>query len=289
MIKLIILAVIIGVAVFLYLSNKWITITEYHYRNRKVPKTFDGYKILQVSDLQSGYFGKNQSSLIKKTKSTNPDVIFFTGDLVDRNKTDLQASMSAMKQLVEVAPVFYVSGNHELAIEEKLNHFYDELKSAGVQFLFDQTAEIQVDDEKINLMGISDETLCRCKLGVRRRDTAINPEPLKSMIEELTEQISVEHLNLLLSHEPQFFEYYVHEKVDLVFTGHAHGGQIRLPFTDGLFAPGQGILPKYTSGIRKKENTTMVINRGLGNSVFPFRIFNRPELVLVTIENVNEL
>lgn len=274
----------IAIIVFLYVNDKWITVTEYDYENKKIPHDFEGYRILHVSDLQSAYFGKNQKRLIKKAKRTNPDMIVFTGDLVDRNRTDLKASMSAMKQLVEIAPVFFVNGNHELYIEDSLQIFYQELKSIGVRFVFDDTLEMVIKKSKINIMGISDTTLCKCKLGERRRDTEISPAPLQNMLNELTESLNPKDFTILLSHEPQFFDYYIHEKVDLVFTGHAHGGQIRLPFTDGLFAPGQGILPQYTSGIRKKGNTSMVISRGLGNSVFPFRIFNRPELVVITLE-----
>lgn len=278
--------VIIGLLVFLYAEDKWITITDYCYNDRRIPEAFDGIKILHVSDLQSAYFGRNQKSLIRMAEKTNPDIIFFTGDLVDRNRTNLKASMSAIKQLQKIAPVYFVTGNHELAIEDKLDDFYEEMENEGIVILSDDVTRITSGEQSLYIAGVSDETLCQCKLGKRRSDTAINPEPLLKKISLITEKIPGNEFLILLSHEPQFFKQYVNEKIGLVFTGHAHGGQIRLPFTDGLFAPGQGILPKMTSGMRTKNKTTMIISRGLGNSVFPFRLFNRPELVTVVLSRI---
>lgn len=89
--------------------------------------------------------------------------------------------------------------------------------------------------------------------------------------------------NVLLSHRPEFLEEYAEEQVDLVLSGHAHGGQVRLPFIGGLVAPNQGILPKYTAGLYEQQNTSMIVSRGLGNSIIPQRIFNRPEIVVVQL------
>lgn len=281
---ILIAAAVAALAVFLYIEDKWITTTEYTYRNKKIPECFNGLRILQVSDLQSAYFGREQKQLLKKAAEADPDVIFFTGDLVDRNRTNLKASMTAIKRLQDLKQVYYVTGNHELALGEQLESFYREMKDYGIVILEDEKTELVKANEHMVIAGISDETLCSCKLGERRSDTAINPEPLLNILKALEEEIREDDFVILLAHEPQFFQQYSESSADLVFTGHAHGGQIRLPFTDGLFAPGQGILPKLASGMRTKENTTMVISRGLGNSVFPFRIFNRPELVSVVLE-----
>ena len=278
------IAAVILIALFLYIEDKCITVTEYTCRNHKVPDSFDGFRILHVSDLQSAYFGKDQKSLIKKSENTKPDIIVFTGDLVDRNRTDLKASMLAIKGLQEIAPVYYINGNHECRIADQLDDFYREMEKNNITILRNEGCKISHGDEYITVSGVWDDVLCSCKLGERRRDTEINPEPLLNVMKELTENLSPYDFNILLSHEPQFFDYYANERTDLVFAGHAHGGQIRLPFTEGLFAPGQGILPKLTSGVHRKDGTEMIISRGLGNSVFPFRIFNRPELVLTVLK-----
>lgn len=278
------LLAVIALAVFLYIEDKWITVTEYTYESEKIPEAFDGYIILHVSDLQSAYFGREQKNLLKKSQETKPDAIFFTGDLVDRNRTDLKASLIAAEGLQKTAPVYFVSGNHETRIEDRLDEFYSEMEGSNIILLRNDVYRLQHRGQHINIAGIWDDVLCECKLGERRRDTSIDPAPLQKVMSELTEKLSENEFNILLTHEPQFFDHYVNDKIDLAFAGHAHGGQIRLPFTDGLFAPGQGIMPKLTSGMRKKGKTTMVISRGLGNSVFPFRVFNRPELVVVKLK-----
>jgi predicted MPP superfamily phosphohydrolase len=104
---------------------------------------------------------------------------------------------------------------------------------------------------------------------------------------KLDELISEEEFTLLLSHRPEMFDTYVEKDVDLVFSGHAHGGQFRIPFVGGVFAPNQGLFPKYDSGIYSEGNTTMVVSRGIGNSAFPFRINNRPEVILVELDTEN--
>lgn len=281
---ILLVSAVIAIAIFLYTQDKWITVTEYTYESEKIPEGFDDFTILHVSDLQSAYFGKNQKNLLKKSADCNPDVIFFTGDLVDRNRTDLKASMIAAEGLQNIAQVYFVSGNHEERIEDRLDDFYRQMENINIKMLRNDMCSLQHGDQHINVAGIWDNVLGECKLGERRRDTSIDPAPLQKVMNELTEKLSGDEFNILLTHEPQFFDHYVNEKTDLVFAGHAHGGQIRLPFTEGLFAPGQGIMPKLTSGVHKKEGTTMVISRGLGNSVFPFRIFNRPELVVLKLK-----
>lgn len=285
---IIIVIVVAALLVFLYLEDKWIVVTPEIYTDSRIPDDFNNLRILHVSDLQSAYFGKHQDRLIKKASQAEPDYIFFTGDLVDRNRTNLRASMEAVSRLQEIAPVYFVTGNHELALGESLDDLYEEMKDKGIILLFDENTEIRRGNSSICITGISDETLCSCKLGEKRSDTAINPEPLINTIDELMNSIPENCFTIMLTHEPQFFNQYVRPEINLVFAGHAHGGQIRLPFTDGLFAPGQGILPKLTSGMRKKEDTTMIISRGLGNSIFPFRIFNRPELISVVLKKYNQ-
>lgn len=279
-----------ALAVFLYWSDKSLVTTRYILENANTCGSFDGFVIVHVSDLQSGTFGSRQERLAKTVRAASPDIIVFTGDLADRNHTDYEASLMAMRQLTAIAPVYYVNGNHELALQpEDISQMYDEMESMGVYLLLDRCETIVRGQERMVLLGISEETLYAAK-GVRpgeshpsRTDTAVDTAVITDAIEEMAEELGPDDLAVLLVHEPQYLDAYASAaegRMDLAFAGHAHGGQIRLPFTEGLFAPGQGVLPKLTSGVHRRGKTSMVISRGLGNSTFPFRVFNRPEIAV---------
>lgn len=279
--------IMLALAVFLNWSNKSITVTEYQFESKAVPEGFDGYRITQVSDLQSEYFGQEQEKLIRKVKESRPDIIVFTGDLLDRNHTNYEAGLTAMKKLIETAPVYYVNGNHELALPEAdTREMYDKLREMGVRILFDEGTILERNGSRMHLLGLSEYTLYASKANDSRTNTEYDASIIDDVIKTLTKDVPKGEFSVMLTHEPQFLQTYAESgngKVDLIFAGHAHGGQIRLPFTEGLFAPGQGFMPKLTSGVHKAKNTTMIISRGLGNSVFPFRIFNRPEIVAVEL------
>lgn len=288
------IVVLVAGAVFLQWSRKAVQVTEYLYRDLAVPKAFDGFRIVHVSDLQSEYFGKRQRRLLKTVRKTRPDAIVFTGDLADRNHTDYNASLIAAKGLSRIAPVYYVNGNHELSLpQEDISQMYDEMRLTGINLLFDEKIAVEKEGDCICFAGLSEETIYESKMrgGVllsgsgrgRISDNEIDASLICDKIKMLRQGVTEKAMFVLLVHEPQFFNTYAHEKVDLIFAGHAHGGQIRLPFTQGLFAPGQGVLPKLTAGIHRKGNTAMIISRGLGNSVFPFRVFNRPEIVVTEL------
>lgn len=273
---------------FLHWNNKSIVITEHAYENKKMPKAFDGYRITQVSDLQSEYFGKMQHNLIEKVEQTQPDIIVYTGDLLDRNHTDFDAARAAMEGLRKLAPVYYVNGNHEMAVEPSaMEAFYEELAAMGVEVLFERKAVIEKDGAELCLLGLSEQTVFACKGFVRDNSEPLDMDMFQKALADLRRQADAEDFAILLAHEPQYLDSYGEAGFDLVFAGHAHGGQIRLPFTDGLYAPGQGVLPKLASGVHQSAETTLVISRGLGNSTFPFRVFNRPEIISVELKRGN--
>lgn len=285
MIKIIIvLLILLGLALFLNWSNKALVTTNYIYENGNLPDAFEGFRITQVSDLQSEYFGEEQRELLAAVEATHPDIIVFTGDLIDRNHTDYEAARIAMEGLVGIAPVYYVNGNHEMALDEtKIEAFYEELADMGVHVLFDRHARVNREGAELHLLGLSEHTVFACKDYVRSNKVRADEDMMKDALVRLSENVSEEDFVVLLSHEPQYLETYALPKIDLIFSGHAHGGQIRLPFTDGLYAPGQGPLPKMTSGMHTSGTSTLVISRGVGNSTFPFRVFNRPEIVTVEL------
>ena len=286
MLKIIIVFfVLLLLALFLNWSNKSLTVTKYVFQSPQVHDSFDGFRIVQVSDLQSEYFGSDQEELIDAVRQSEPDIIVFTGDLVDRTHTDYEASLKAMEGLAKIAPVYYVNGNHELALpEEKIAQMYSAMEEMGIKLLMGCRSSVERNGEKIYIAGLAEEAVLQSKESGQAEGQEFEKTVIDEEIEKLTGAVDEEDLVILLVHEPQLIEAYAGEKIDLVFAGHAHGGQIRLPFTEGLFAPGQGVLPKLTSGLHYCGQTGMIISRGLGNSVFPFRVFNRPEIVVTQLK-----
>ena len=266
----------IVVAIFCFWQNNSIVISNYTHRSRKIPSAFHGYKILHISDLHNKMFGKNQDYLIKKIKASSPDIIVITGDLIDRRRFDLDTAVCFINKAVDIAPIYYVSGNHE-AWSGKYDKIKQSLKDAGVLILDDTSLELLKGENSIQLLGLSDPDF----LTSNYLD-GTNTKKLELQLKQWSNDINYK---ILLSHRPELFSLYIENNIDLIFSGHAHGGQIRLPFLGGLIAPDQGFFPKYTSGPYKNGNTTMFVSRGLGNSIFPFRVFNRPEIVVVTLKS----
>ncbi|MGN5653081.1 metallophosphoesterase [Bacillus sp. Brlt_9] len=268
------IAILVGSSIFLYVQNNLISITKVNIKSSKIPSTFKGFKILQISDLHNKKFGNNQETLIQKVKGENPDVIVITGDLIDSKSYDADVSMELIRELVMEYPIYFVTGNHE-KWSGKYNDLEKELKKHHVTVLRNEHVTIQKEEQKINLLGIDDPEFVT---GNRDEGNVVKDEISKAKFE-----MKPATYNVLLSHRPEFLAEYANEKIDLVLSGHAHGGQVRLPFIGGLVAPNQGLFPTYTAGLYEKQNTSMVVNRGLGNSVIPQRIFNRPELVVVQL------
>lgn len=238
-------------------------------------RIFHGYKIVQLSDLHSKSFGNDQRTLVKKVKKTKPDLIVFTGDLVDSERYDEKPSLILMEKLVQIAPVYFVTGNHEWWSGE-FKTFEEKLNNIGVQVMRNEAKEITVGADKIQLIGIDDPA---GEFYDQRSTTERNIAIALAGNEEKVD------FQILLSHRPEMFSLYTEYEFDLVFSGHAHGGQFRIPFVGGLIAPDQGLFPNYTSGMYNSDNTTMIVNRGLGNSVIPVRLFNRPEVVVLTLSS----
>ncbi len=239
----------------------------------RIPAGFSGYRIAQVSDLHNAEFGTGNIELLQTISESTPDIIVITGDLVDMNHTNMDAALDFAKNAVQIAPIYYVNGNHEAGLSQ-----YDELKeglkSVGVIVLEDEVIQLEHNGSTVTLIGLSDPNFAI------RNDVFDEPPDMVST--KLNGLLKSENgYTILISHRPELFETYVSCGVDLVFSGHAHGGQFRLPFIGGLIAPNQGLFPKYDAGLYTDVNTNMVVSRGIGNSIIPFRFNNRPEVVLV--------
>jgi len=256
------------IVIFLYVNNHWLVVSKHVFESEKVPAGFDGLRITQITDLQDALFGEQQEKLIAKVKTTNPDLIFITGDLIDSNRYDLERSLQAVRGLVKLADVYYVLGNHEVATN-KVREIYEVLSSLGVHVLANESTFIERDGERLAIVGIEDPLMGRTT---------------EDMLEMVAKHVQPDVLTILLAHRPEVFKTYVNYGIDLVFAGHAHGGQVRIPGIGGIFARGQGLFPKYTAGVYEENSTTMVVSRGLGNSSVPFRIFNLPEIVVMELK-----
>ncbi|MBR5544706.1 MAG: metallophosphoesterase [Clostridia bacterium] len=237
-----------------------------------LPEDFQGYKIVQVSDLHNTEFGENNSALLSAIKEQSPDIIVVTGDIVDSRRTNVQIARDFVNDASKVAPVYYVTGNHEarVKVEDEIDNV--ELNE-NVIVLHNKDVLIEKGESAIQLIGVDDPNYKAVK------------DSTEYMNKRLEKYCNNEYFKILLSHRPELFEVYVENEMNVIFSGHAHGGQFRLPFIGGVIAPHQGLLPTYDAGLFYATNdATMVISRGLGNSIIPLRINNPPELVVVTLE-----
>jgi len=259
---------------FLYRENNQIDTTAVTVQSDKLPAAFNDYKILQIADLHGKSFGSRQKVLLKKVNKLQPDVILMTGDLIDSRRNGEEEALQLMKQLIPDYPVYFVTGNHEVRLNLTI---LPKLERLGVTVLRNTYVPLERDGQFIELLGIDDPTTTRWSEGLQE------PDGIRQSLDQAQSTADPRAFQLLMAHRPEYLPLYAERKVDLVLSGHAHGGQIRLPFTDGMYAPGQGFFPELTAGQHTMENTRLIISRGLGNSLFPFRIFNHPELIVVTL------
>ncbi len=267
--------VVISYGIWLYHENNIINVTEYDISDENIPKSFDGFKIAQVSDFHNTTLGNDNDILIDDIIKEKPDIIVITGDFIDYYHTKRDISERLAECLVKIAPVYYVTGNHEFRMPDELEKLTKDFKNIGVTILKNSEYIIQCGNEKIRICGIDDPNFT----GTDRDIGEYGREALK----EINSLKTDDTYTVLLSHRPEMFDIYCQSGVNLVFSGHAHGGQFRLPIIGAFYAPGQGLFPKYTEGVHQSGNTTMIVSRGLGQSSIPFRINNSPELVIANL------
>ena len=233
-----------------------VDVTNYTIQNSKIPQKFDGFKIVQVSDYHNEDWEDKIVNLIKKE---NPDIIAVTGDLIDSRKTNPDLAYEFINKIKDICPIFYVTGNHEAVINYK--PIENKLKSLGLVMLDGQSKSLNKGEDKILISGIED------------------PKFINDYMDNISEAIIENKLN------NDIIDQYVRAGVNLVLTGHAHGGQFRLPFVGGVIAPTQGLFPRYYQGQHIKNNTSMIVSRGLGDSIIPIRINNNFELVVIELKS----
>ena len=229
----------------------------------RLPSAFDGFAILQVSDLHDRAYGKDGLGMIRVIRELPVDMIAITGDLLDRHRPERRENGYRFAgEAAILAPTYFVQGNHEWKIGDWPG-IKEELTERGVRVMENERITLVRGDARLDLIGIGDKA---------------TEEEIQTLVEKGT-------CSILMSHHPERIREYAQTQVDLVLSGHAHGGQVRL-FGRGLFSPDQGVLPRYTSGMYDSGKTKLYVSRGAGNHRFlPPRIFNRPEIDLIILKS----
>ena len=261
--------IFICLCLFLNWSNDSLIVTEDSYTNENIPNDFNNYKILQISDFNNK---KSLSKdLIKETKKINPDIIVITGDYINSERsTEYNIDYSYFEDLSKSYPIYFIAGDQE---HDNKNYeiFKTKIEELGVNVLDNKSIELTKNDSTINLIGLNDSSFLY--------------ENLNAFNNQLKELYNSNNFTILLSHRPDLIDIYTQNKIPLVLTGHALGGQINLPFVGRLYSSNQGFYPDYTKGFYKQDNTTMYVSRGIGNTFIPIRLFNRPEINVITLHN----
>jgi len=279
---------LIALILWLIWGNFTLTVTRITIRDRDIPDGFSGYRIAQISDLHSASFGPDNKRLLDALSAEKPDLIVLTGDLVSRTDTDFSTALSFARAASAIAQTCYVPGNHEGSLNESVSYeqLQEGLREAGVTLLDNQSIVLSREGSSVSLIGIQDPRFALAypfMEVITSEEIELKTETyISDTLRTLTERADC--YQILLSHRPEYLPIYAEFDVDLVFSGHAHGGQIRLPFLGGIWAPGQGFFPAYDSGLYTVGETNLVVSRGLGSSSFPVRVNNRPEIILVTLE-----
>ena len=268
---LIILALIAAAAAFLIKDSRDdLEISRYEVKSQKLPESFDGFKIVQLSDLHGAEFGEDGMELVEKVKELEPDIIALTGDFVT-DEGDLAAVERLAARLVKLCPVYFISGNHEFGsgLAVKVRNI---LERAGVKYLSNEYLTISRGEDGILLGGVEDplayaDMLSPDELAQKMNDAA--PDAFK----------------ILLGHRNYWMTEYPELPVDLIFCGHAHGGLIRIPGVGGLIWTDRRLFPDFDAGQFNNGRYTLIVSRGLGNSVPIPRVFNRPEIVCVELSS----
>ena len=281
--KFIVLAAIVDILILLIIwiayGNTDLEIYKYNVKSEDIPSEFDNFRIVQISDLHNAEFGENNEKLLLMLKQADADIIAITGDMIDSRNTDVDVAISFAQKAVNIAPVYYINGNHESRVPEEYEKLKKGLIEAGVTILENSSADITIGDETITLIGINDPTF---------RMELVDDTMEQNIAHQLVNVIpDNDNYKVLLAHRPEYFDVYA-GNVDLVLSGHTHGGQFRIPFIGGLVAPGQGFFPEYYEGSHIKENTEMIVSRGIGNSIIPFRINNKPEIIVAELTKIAE-
>ena len=236
-----------------------------------LPDGFEGLRIVQISDLHGHEYGQDSEALLALVAQQVPEFIVVTGDLIDQ-ESHLAMVPALARGLAAIAPTYYVTGNHEWAVGG-VPRLKGILTECGVTVLSNQYVTLERNGDSLVLAGVDDPN------GYADQKT---PEELYGEIQREAGDLCT----ILLAHRNDRFDQYAAAGYDLVISGHAHGGIVRLPFTDGLLGTDRKLFPTWTAGVYTLGDSTLFVSRGLGNNTVPihgFRLFNRPDLAVLEL------
>lgn len=264
------IGLVIASVLYIITQNNWIQVERIEVKISNLPGELQGLKIAQISDVHIPKNASNINKLINKVRKENPDIIVMTGDIIDQSSDIMNSDLGTLcRELSAITDTYAVTGNHEIW-NRNVGIWKDILTANNVKVLDNEMAIYKKDNARLAIMGLGD-----------------GKNYIPESFNNIQEAKSIP--KILLAHRPELFPDYSSDtsiiRPDIVFSGHAHGGQFRIPFTwKGIIAPGQGFFPKYTSGIYTAVNgVRMIVSRGLGNSVIPVRINNRPHIPVIEL------
>jgi hypothetical protein len=273
--KMVLVTALLGC--FLYRENNALKLSVDEVHLLELPDALDGLRIIHLSDLHSKWFGSEQQKLVALIEKQEPHAIAITGDAIDARSKDEQPVLTLIRRLSPIAPLLYINGNHETKLRD-LEGFLERARGAGALVLESDSVTVPFGDGEIIFVGMAD-----------RGQSSITPQWLETEAQKAFAEVMPGSFVVLLVHRPEVFTHYALLPANLILAGHAHGGQFRLPLIGGLYAPGQGFFPRFDSGLYRSEASgeaagpVIIVSRGLGNSIFPQRLFNRPDVRLVIL------
>ena len=258
----------IAVTAWLVWGNVSLETEYYTVTDKDIPEAFSGYRIAHVSDLHNATIGKGNRRLLSAIRDTEPDIIVITGDLIDSRRTDMDVAFDFVREAAQIAPVLYVSGNHEARLDYPA--IRQGLREAGANILDDDKMILGDGENSLAFLGLADQSFS-------------SAEEMSEKLDSLLQETA--GYRILLCHRPELFDIFQKKDIDLMLSGHAHGGQVRIPFVGGLYTPDQGLFPKYDAGLYEAEGSRLLISRGLGDTILPLRIGNRHTLLVIELRS----
>ena len=276
--NLIVLVAIAILSILIFLQNTLIEVSKYNIKSDKIPKEFNKFKIVHLSDFHSYGFFEDNFRMIEKINDEYPNIIVMTGDMVNKYDKNFEKFLNLAEDLSKKYEIYYIVGNHEMRLRKNdLNYIVQKLKKFEIKVLNDEKITIIREKEFINIYGIN--------IPLSFYKVVNKPTNVEEVISSVLNKCNEKEYNILLAHNPLYFEEYSRENVDLILSGHVHGGMIRLPFIGAILSPERKFFPKYSSGVYEINNKKLLVSRGLGHSKPGIRLVNKREIVSITLNS----